>query len=98
MQEAEGPEPVQEPVLDQNSVPVRNRERKFWIAMGAYGILGVAIWFTLGEGTALVFGRQIEIRLIPLFVIGTFAFRTWVAREADRIRRRGRVGVGQRVL
>ena len=64
-------------------------ERKFWTALGLYGILAAAIWFTLGEGTILVHGRPVEIRLIPLFVIGTFALRTWVAREAEKIRRRG---------
>ena len=56
----------------------------------AYGILAAVIWFTLGEGTVLVLGRPVEIRLIPLFVIGTFVFRTCVAREADKIRRQQR--------
>jgi hypothetical protein len=64
-------------------------ERKFWIALGLYGILAVLIWFTLGEGKVLAFGRPVEIRLIPLLVIGTFALRTWVAREAEKVRRRG---------
>ena len=67
----------------------QKRDRKFWIAMLAYGILAAAIWFTLGEGTTFVLGRRVEIRLIPLLVIGTFVFRTIVAREADKIRRRG---------
>jgi hypothetical protein len=62
-------------------------DRKFWIALVLYGILGAAIWFTLGDGTTIVFGRQVEIRWIPLFVIGTFAFRTVMAREAEKIRR-----------
>jgi hypothetical protein len=65
------------------------RERKFWIALGLYGILAVAVWFTLGEGTVFVLGRQIEIRWIPLFVIGTFVFRTYIAREAEKIRHSG---------
>ncbi len=63
-------------------------ERKFWIAHGLYGILAVLIWFTLGEGTVLAFGRPVEIRLIPLFVLGMFVLRTWVAREAHKIRQR----------
>ena len=73
-------------VLQESSLA--QRERKFWIAMGMYGALAVLVWFTLGEGTASVLGRRIEIRWIPLFVLGTFVFRTWVAREADKIRRR----------
>jgi len=70
----------------------RNPDRKFWIALGLYSILGAAIWFTLGDGTAFVFGRQVEIRWIPLFVIGTFVFRTVIAREAEKIRRAGGAG------
>ncbi|WP_263355509.1 hypothetical protein [Acidicapsa ligni] len=66
---------------------VQKRDRKFLIAMAMFGVLAVIIWFTFGEGTAFVFGRQIEMRWIPLFVIGTFVFRTIMAREADKIRR-----------
>lgn len=73
-------------VLEESSLA--QRERKFWIAMGMYGVLAVLVWFTLGEGTASVLGRRVEIRWIPLFVLGTFVFRSWVAREADKIRRR----------
>jgi hypothetical protein len=64
-------------------------ERKFRIALGLYAILAVVIWFTVGEGKVLVFHRLVEIRWIPIFVVATFAFRTYIAREADRIRRRG---------
>jgi uncharacterized membrane protein YhaH (DUF805 family) len=85
MQELHGPEPS----------PGRIRDRKFWIAMGAYGILAVVIWFTLGEGTAFVLGRQIEIRLIPIFIVGTFVLRTIVAREADKIRHSGEDEAGK---
>jgi hypothetical protein len=66
---------------------ISGTDRKFWIALALYGILAVVIWFTLGEGTVLVMGRRIEIRWIPLFVIGTFVFRTYIAREAEKIRR-----------
>jgi hypothetical protein len=75
--------------------PDRDRDRKFWIALGLYGILAAAIWFTLGEGTVFAFGRPVEIRLIPLFVIGMFVFRTYVAREADKIRRRSEDEAGR---
>ena len=67
--------------------PVESRDRKFWIAMSLFGILAAVIWFTFGDGTVVVLGRQIEMRWIPLFVIGTFVFRTVMAREADKIRR-----------
>ena len=67
----------------------RGRERKFKIALLLYGILAVAVWFSFGGSMVFVLGRQIELRWIPLFVIGTFAFRTYIAREADKIRRSG---------
>ena len=86
----ESPEPVLDQTPERKPNPDKVRDRKFWVAMAAYGILAVLIWFTVGEGTVLAFGRRVEIRLIPLLVIGTFAFRTYIAREADKIRRRGK--------
>ena len=70
-------------------------ERKFRIALGLYGLLAVVIWFTVGEGTVVAFGRPVEIRWIPLFVLATFVFRTYMAREADKIRRRGEEDAGK---
>jgi hypothetical protein len=64
-------------------------DRKFWPAIALYGVLAILVWFTLGEGKTLVFGRLVEIRWIPEFVLGMFVFRTVMAREADKIRRRG---------
>jgi hypothetical protein len=55
--------------------------------MAAFALLAVVIWFTVGEGKVLVFNRPVEIRWIPIFVVATFAFRTYMAREADKIRR-----------
>jgi hypothetical protein len=63
-----------------------SRERKYRIALLLFCILAVVVWFSFGEGTVFVLGRQIELRWIPLFVIGTFAFRTYIARQADKIR------------
>ena len=84
MQELEGPELTSNEVSKADA----NRDRKFWVAMGGFAILGALIWFTLGEGTVLAFGRPVQIKLIPLFVVGMFVLRTWVAREADKVRRR----------
>ena len=62
-------------------------ERRYPAALALYGVLAVLIWFTVGEGTIIVFGRPVELRWIPLLIVGTFALRTVVARQADRIRR-----------
>jgi hypothetical protein len=76
--------------LDQAGQDAKSKaDRKFWTAMGMFAVLAVVIWFTVGDGSTIVFGKQVEIRWIPLFVIGTFVFRAYIAREADKIRRNG---------
>jgi hypothetical protein len=67
-------------------------DRKYWVALALYGCLAVLVWFTMGEGTVLVRGRQVELRLIPIVIIGSFALRTMLARQADRIRHGGDEG------
>jgi hypothetical protein len=49
----------------------------------------VLVWFTMGEGKVLVMGRPVELRLVPLMVIGGLALRTVLARQAEKIRRGG---------
>jgi hypothetical protein len=70
-----------------DAVKVASLDRKYWISLGLYAVLAVVAWFTIGAGSVDVLGRQIEIRWIPVFVLGTFAFRTYVAMQAERIRR-----------
>jgi hypothetical protein len=62
-------------------------ERRYPWALGLYGLLAVLVWFTMGAGKILVHGRPVEMRLVPMLVIGAFALRTVVALHADRIRR-----------
>jgi len=62
-------------------------DRRFYTALVSYAILGALAWFTLGEGTIFVGGRPVEIRMLPLVVLGGFALRTVVARQAEKIRR-----------
>jgi hypothetical protein len=64
-------------------------DRKFWVALALYGFLAALVWFTMGEGKVLVLGRTVEIRLVPLLVIGGLALRTVLARQAEKIRRGG---------
>ena len=61
--------------------------KRYPVALALYGALAVLVWFTVGEGTIRVFGRQVEVRWVPILILGTFAFRTMMARQADRIRR-----------
>ena len=63
-------------------------ERRYPIALLLYAVLAVLVWFTVGGGTIIVFGRPVEMRWIPILILGTFAFRTMLVRQADKIRRR----------
>ena len=63
---------------------------KFPVALALYAVLAVLVWFTMGEGKVLVYGKPVELRLVPLIVIGGLALRTVLARQAEKIRRAGR--------
>ena len=63
-------------------------ERKYWMALALYVGLAVLAWFTIGDGTVSVFGRLVDVRWVPVFVLATFAFRTVMAMQAERIRRK----------
>jgi hypothetical protein len=61
--------------------------RRFRLALALYGVLGLLVWFTMGEGKVFVYGRPVEMRLVPLIVIGGLALRTVLAHQAEKIRR-----------
>ena len=67
-------------------------EKRYPVALGLYLILAVLVWFTLGEGKVLVAGKQVELRWLPLIILGGLALRTVLARHAERIRRSGDEG------
>jgi hypothetical protein len=74
-------------------------DRKYWIALGLYAGLAALAWFTIGEGKVFVpwfdwsegsivsISRPVEMRLLPLIVLGGFALKTVLARHAEKIRR-----------
>jgi len=64
-------------------------DRKYWVALGMFAVLAVVIWLTMGDGSVLVFGKPVQLKLIPLIVIGGFVLRTVLARHAEKIRRAG---------
>ena len=69
-------------------------DRKYWIALGLYALLAALAWFTLGESKVLVMGKPVDLRLLPLVVLGGFALKTVLARQAEKIRRGGDQGGG----
>ena len=64
-------------------------DRKFWAALAIFAVLAALAWLTMGDGSVLVFGKPVELRLVPLIVIGGLALRTVLARHAEKIRRAG---------
>ena len=60
--------------------------KKYRVALVLYAILAALSWFTL-DGKIPVGGRLVELRLIPLLIIGGLALRTVVAIKAEKIRR-----------
>jgi hypothetical protein len=63
--------------------------RKFWIAIVLFAVLALLAWFTIGDGSVMVMGKPVEIRLVPLIVIGGLTLKTILARQAEKIRRQG---------
>ncbi len=64
-------------------------DRKYWAALALYAILAALVWFTMDPGKVLVWGKPVELRLVPLIILGGLALRTVLARQADKIRRGG---------
>ena len=62
-------------------------EKRYPIALALYGLLAALSWFTLGDGKVLVAGKPVELRLLPVIILGGFALRTVLALQAERIRR-----------
>ena len=81
----------------------RDLDRKFWVALAMFAVLAVVVWLTMGDGKTfvafpwfdlsekkfVVISQPVELRLIPLIVIGGFVLRTVLARKAEKIRRDG---------
>ncbi|HZB87244.1 MAG TPA: hypothetical protein VE291_01165 [Terracidiphilus sp.] len=61
--------------------------RRYPAALALYAVLAGLVWFTMDAGKVLVGGKPVELRLLPLIVIGGLALRTVLAVKADRIRR-----------
>ena len=67
-------------------------ERRFRVALVLSVVLAALAWFTIGEGKILVMGKPVEMRLVPLVVIGGMVLRTVLARHAEKIRKEAENG------
>ena len=66
--------------------------KRYPVALAIYAVLAVLVWFTMDAGKVLVMGKPVELRLVPLIIIGGLALRTVLAVKADRIRHGGEKG------
>jgi hypothetical protein len=66
--------------------------KRYPVALALYAVLAVLVWFTMDAGKVLVMGRPVELRLVPLIILGGLALRTILAVQADRIRHGGEKG------
>jgi hypothetical protein len=64
-------------------------DKRYPLALVLFVLLAVLVWFTMDSGKVLVLGKPVELRWVPLIIIGGLALRTVLARQADRIRRGG---------
>jgi hypothetical protein len=64
-------------------------DRRYPLALAMYAVLAALVWFTMDAGKVDVLGRPVELRLVPLIIIGGLALRTVLARQAEKIRRQG---------
>jgi len=69
------------------SPAVLDLRRRFSVALVLYTALAVLVWFTMDEGRILVLGRLVELRWIPLLVIGGLVLRTVLTLQAEKVRR-----------
>ena len=64
-------------------------DKRYPVALVLYAALAALVWFTMDAGKVMVMGKPVEMRWIPLIIIGGLALRTVLARSAEKIRRGG---------
>jgi len=64
-------------------------QKRYPVALALYAVLAVLVWFTMDAGKVLVWGKPVDLRLLPLIILGGLTLRTVLAVQADRIRRDG---------
>jgi hypothetical protein len=60
--------------------------RRFPVALLLYVVLAALVWFTMGDAKVLIAGKAVELKLVPLLILGGLALRTVVALQADKVR------------
>jgi hypothetical protein len=63
-----------------------DQDKRFWIAIALYAVLGLLAWTTMTNDGIQVAGSGISLRGLVLILLGFFAARTVLHWRADRIR------------
>jgi hypothetical protein len=85
--ENSGADLARERMTDEVRSSGSDMDRKFWVALALYAVLALLVWFTMDAGRVPIYGRPVDLRLVPLIVIGAMALKTVITRHAERIRR-----------
>ncbi|HWX56377.1 MAG TPA: hypothetical protein VN176_17455 [Verrucomicrobiae bacterium] len=63
-----------------------DRQKKFYVALAVYAVLGILIWITIDDIPLYESGLlRITLRRLTLIVVGMFALRTVLHWHAQRI-------------
>ena len=63
-----------------------DQQKRFYVALGIYAVLGLAIWITMSDVPFPVAGFQISLRRLTLAILALFVVRTVMHWRAERIR------------
>jgi hypothetical protein len=69
-------------------------EKRYYTALVVYAVLGALIWFTLGDETIHISGREIKMKVLPAIVVAGFALKTVLHWHAERLRAQGEAKKG----
>ncbi len=72
--------------LDRTERSGADLKKRYPLALGLYVVLAVLVWFTMDAGKVMVYGKPVDLRLVPLIILGGLALRTILALQADKIR------------
>jgi len=62
------------------------QQKRFWIALVVYALLGLLIWTTIDDVPIRIGGGKIGIRALTLAIVAFFAVRTVLHWKAEHIR------------
>jgi uncharacterized membrane protein YeiB len=60
--------------------------KRFPVALLLYAVLAALVWFTMSDAKVLIAGKAVELKLVPVLILGGLALRTVVALQADKVR------------